>query len=117
MSDLQFMLHHVEGVVREVDLLYAVDDLLLCLGVDGLLPQLPQLLLKEAGTESDRKRGRIKICGWSKLYQTKWGKTENFIISQLMKTTNKHIKTEKETHKAQKVSNARRKNYKGGGWD
>lgn len=52
------MLHHVEGVVREVDLLYAVDDLLLCLGVDGLLPQFPQLLLKEAETESDRERER-----------------------------------------------------------
>lgn len=51
-SDLQFMLHHVKGVVREVDLLNAVDDLLLCQGVTGMLPQLPQLLLKES--ESDR---------------------------------------------------------------
>lgn len=41
------MLNHVEGVVREIDLLYAVDDLLLLLGVDGLLPELPQLLLRE----------------------------------------------------------------------
>lgn len=40
-SDLQFVLHHVEGVVGEVDLLDAVDDLLLRLRVDGLLPQLP----------------------------------------------------------------------------
>lgn len=39
------MLDHVEGVAREVDLLDAVDDLLLRLRVDGLLPQLPQLLL------------------------------------------------------------------------
>lgn len=45
-SDLQFMLHHVEGVTGEVDLLDAVDDLLLCLGVDGELSQLPQLLLQ-----------------------------------------------------------------------
>lgn len=40
-SDLQFVLHHVEGVVGKVDLLDAVDDLLLRLRVDGLLPQLP----------------------------------------------------------------------------
>lgn len=40
-SDLQFVLHHIEGVVGEVDLFYAVDDLLLRLRVDGLLPQLP----------------------------------------------------------------------------
>lgn len=52
-SDLQLVLHHVEGVVREVHLLYAVDNLLLCLGVNGLLPQLPQLLLKKGeGTVS-----------------------------------------------------------------
>lgn len=59
-SDLQFVLYHVEGVVREVDLLNAVDDLLLRLGVDGLLPQLPQLLLKEDKTdrETDRQRQR-----------------------------------------------------------
>lgn len=60
------MLHHVEGVVREVDLLYAVDDLLLCLWVDGLLPQLPQLLLKEGETDQRSQRvtegERIKIC-------------------------------------------------------
>lgn len=46
-SDLQFMLHHVEGVVREADVLDAVHDLLLRLGVHGLLPLLPQLLLGE----------------------------------------------------------------------
>lgn len=40
-SDLQFVPHHVEGVVGKVDLLDAVDDLLLRLRVDGLLPQLP----------------------------------------------------------------------------
>lgn len=45
-SDLQFMLHHVEGVVGEVDFLDAVDNLLLRLRVNGLLPHLPQLLLK-----------------------------------------------------------------------
>lgn len=45
-SDLKLVLHHVEGVVRKVDLLDAVDDLLLRLGVNGLLPQLPQFLLK-----------------------------------------------------------------------
>lgn len=44
-SDLQFMLHHVEGVIGEVDLPNAVDDFLFSLGVNGLLPQLPQLLL------------------------------------------------------------------------
>lgn len=53
-SDLQFVLHHVEGVVREVDLLDAVDDLLLRLGVNGLLPQLPQLLLEEKETVTKR---------------------------------------------------------------
>lgn len=55
-SDLQFVLHHVEGVVREVDLLDALDDLLLRLGVDGLLPQLPQLLLKEGPRETDKRQ-------------------------------------------------------------
>lgn len=44
------MLHHVEGVIWEVDLLDAVNDFLLRLGVDGLLPQLPQLLLQEGET-------------------------------------------------------------------
>lgn len=44
-SDLQFVLDHVKGVVGEVHLLDAVDDLLLRLRVDGLLPQLPQLFL------------------------------------------------------------------------
>lgn len=67
MSDLQFVLHHVEGVVGEVDLLDAVDDLLLRLGVDGLFPHLPQLLLKEGDTDGERKDGdkkrkRIKKC-------------------------------------------------------
>lgn len=45
-SDLQFVLDHVKGVIGKVHLLNAVDDLLLRLWVDGLLPQLPQLLLK-----------------------------------------------------------------------
>lgn len=48
------MLHHVEGVVRVVDLLDTVNDLLLGLGVNGLLPQLPQLLLKEDEEENER---------------------------------------------------------------
>lgn len=56
-SDLQLVLHHVEGVVREVDLLNAVDDLLLRLGVDRLLPQLPQLLLQD-----DEDRGKLEIA-------------------------------------------------------
>lgn len=50
------MLHHVEGVIREVDLLDAVDDLLLRLRVDGLLSQLPQLLLQEGETARERER-------------------------------------------------------------
>lgn len=54
-SDLQFVLDHVKGVVREVHLLDAVDDLLLCLRVDGLLPQLPQLLL--ASNKKDKNDG------------------------------------------------------------
>ncbi len=57
-SDLQFVLHHVEGVGREVDLLDAIDDLLLCLRVDGLLPQLPQLLLGKGKTTRERERER-----------------------------------------------------------
>lgn len=54
LSDLQFMLDHVKGVAREVDFFYAIDDLLLCLGVNWLLPHLPQLLLvvkKRGGRE------------------------------------------------------------------
>lgn len=60
MSDLQFVLDHVEGVAREVDLLDAVDDLLLRLRVDGLLPQLPQLLLvvKKSGVRRGEKEER-----------------------------------------------------------
>lgn len=54
-SDLQLVLHHVEGVGGEVNLLDAVDDLLLRLRVDGLFPQLPQLLLRD--TDSDREEG------------------------------------------------------------
>lgn len=52
-SDLQFVLDHVKGVIGKVHLLNAVNDLLLRLWVDGLLPQLPQLLLKvrERGEE------------------------------------------------------------------
>lgn len=53
-SDLQFVLDHVEGVVGEVHLLDAVDDLLLRLRVDGLLPQLPQLLLASNGKDKKR---------------------------------------------------------------
>lgn len=52
-SDLQFVLDHVEGVIGEVHLLDAVDDLLLRLRVDGLLSQLPQLLL--ASNDKDKK--------------------------------------------------------------
>lgn len=52
-ADLQFVLDHVEGVAREVDLLDAVDDLLLRLRVNGLLPQLPQLLLVVGGEEEE----------------------------------------------------------------
>lgn len=55
-SDLQLVLHHVEGVGGEVDLLDAFDDLLLRLGVDGLLPQLPQLLLEEVEKEREIQR-------------------------------------------------------------
>lgn len=63
-SDLQFVLHHVEGVVGKVNLLNAVDDLLLRLRVDGLLPQLPQLLLKRGKSEkeTDREGEKQKIC-------------------------------------------------------
>lgn len=53
-SDLQFMLDHVEGVIGKVDLLNALDDLLLRLWVNGLLPQLPQLLLQEGDTDPER---------------------------------------------------------------
>lgn len=65
-SDLQFVLYHVEGVIGKVDLLNALDDLLLRLWVNGLLSQLPQLLLKEGETdqETDRQqqRERKKKC-------------------------------------------------------
>lgn len=78
-SDLQFVLYHVEGVVREVHLLDAVDDLLLRLGVDGLLPQLPQLLLKERPRERDTaaKRGGRELedvldVKHFKKFQTHW---------------------------------------------
>lgn len=60
-SDLQFVLHHVEGVVREVDLLDALDDLLLRLGVNGLLPQLPQLLLKERDSNKERQSKNMSL--------------------------------------------------------
>lgn len=53
-SDLQFVLDHVEGVIGKVDLLNALDDLLLRLWVNGLLPQLPQLLLQEGDTDPER---------------------------------------------------------------
>lgn len=57
-SDLQLVLHHVKGVVGVVHLLDAVDELLLRLGVDGLLPQLPLLLLKEGERTPDRQKDR-----------------------------------------------------------
>ena len=46
-AHLQLVLHHVEGVTGVVHLGDALDHLLLRLGVDGLLPQLTQLLLQE----------------------------------------------------------------------
>lgn len=69
------MLHHVEGVIWEVDLLDAVDDFLLRLGVDGLLPQLPQLLLQYGETGGERKRqtkrDRVRRCPWYKVLERK----------------------------------------------
>lgn len=64
MPDLKFVLHHVKGVVGEVDFLDAVDELLLRLGINGLLPKLPQFLLRGAGRKErhvnkDKKRERI----------------------------------------------------------
>lgn len=53
-SDLQFVLDHVEGVIGEVDLLNALDDFLLRLRVNGLLPQLSQLLLQEGDSDPER---------------------------------------------------------------
>ncbi len=111
-SDLQLVLHHVEGVVREVDLLDALDDLLLRLGVDWLLPQLPQLLLKEGRDRPERDRQRrgeresedvLEVS----TFQTHWDinregpKAENYIISPVMKTTNNksNINVKKNTSK------------------
>lgn len=54
------MLHHVEGVIWEVDLLDAVNDFLLRLGVDGLLPQLPQLLLQHGETGGEKRETELE---------------------------------------------------------
>lgn len=114
-SDLQFVLYHVEGVIGKVDLLNALDDLLLRLWVNGLLPQLPQLLLKEGETdqETDRQQQRerkkkdvLEVSTLESYRHTGTEKEEYCIISRVMKTTNKtpninvkHIKTEVKREK------------------
>lgn len=44
-THLELVLHHVEGVTREVNFLYAINDFLFCLWISGLFSQFPQLLL------------------------------------------------------------------------
>lgn len=89
------MLHHVEGVVGEVNLLDAVDDLLLRLGVDGLLPQLPQLLLTETHRQRQETERALKhVLEVSTLESTRHAGTQTEKVQNTelhhfrMKTTN-----------------------------
>lgn len=106
------MLHHVEGVVGEVNLLDAVDDLLLRLGVDGLLPQLPQLLLTETRRQRQETERALKhVLEVSTLESSRHAGTQTEKVQNTelhhfrMKTTNEmcSINVEEGTIKLRKI--------------